>query len=37
MLQPFSYDPKEKNKHKFMVLTMVAPDEFESQDALVGF
>ncbi|ELU18444.1 hypothetical protein CAPTEDRAFT_168430 [Capitella teleta] len=34
MLQPFTYDPKEKNKHKFMVLTMVAPDEFESQDAL---
>lgn len=26
MLQPFSYDPNEKNKHKFMVQTMFAPD-----------
>jgi hypothetical protein len=26
MLQPFTYDPNEKNKHKFMVQTMFAPD-----------
>lgn len=26
MLQPFDYDPSEKNKHKFMVQTMCAPE-----------
>ncbi|KAB7496871.1 UNVERIFIED_CONTAM: hypothetical protein RMT77_002727 [Armadillidium vulgare] len=26
MLQPFEYDPNEKNKHKFMVQTIFAPD-----------
>lgn len=26
MLQPFEYDPTEKNKHKFMVQTLYAPD-----------
>jgi hypothetical protein len=26
MLQPFQYDPEEKNKHKFMVQSLVAPD-----------
>ncbi|RUS88530.1 hypothetical protein EGW08_003706 [Elysia chlorotica] len=26
MLQPFEYDPNEKNKHKFMVQSMFAPD-----------
>ena len=26
MLQPFNYDPAEKNKHKFMVQTMFLPD-----------
>ncbi|XP_067652363.1 vesicle-associated membrane protein/synaptobrevin-binding protein-like [Haliotis asinina] len=26
MLQPFEYDPTEKNRHKFMVQTMFAPD-----------
>ncbi|XP_059160783.1 vesicle-associated membrane protein/synaptobrevin-binding protein-like [Physella acuta] len=26
MLQPFDYDPTEKNKHKFMVQSMFAPD-----------
>lgn len=26
MLQPFDYDPQERNKHKFMVLSMFAPD-----------
>ncbi|KAK9499288.1 hypothetical protein O3M35_002345 [Rhynocoris fuscipes] len=25
-LQPFDYDPNEKNKHKFMVQTMIAPE-----------
>ncbi|XP_061527263.1 vesicle-associated membrane protein-associated protein B-like isoform X2 [Phycodurus eques] len=25
MLQPFDYDPNEKSKHKFMVLSMLAP------------
>lgn len=25
-LQPFEYDPNEKNKHKFMVQTMIAPE-----------
>lgn len=35
MLQPFDYDPNEKNKHKFMVQTLFAPDgSIESQDAL---
>lgn len=37
MLQPFEYDPSEKNKHKFMVQSMYAPDgKIESQDQLVG-
>lgn len=27
MLQPFEYDPTEKNKHKFMVQTMFAPGD----------
>ncbi|CAL1297108.1 unnamed protein product [Larinioides sclopetarius] len=26
MLQPFDYNPSEKNKHKFMVQTMIMPD-----------
>lgn len=35
MLQPFDYDPNERNKHKFMVQTMFAPDGIiESQEAL---
>lgn len=35
MLQPFDYDPSEKNKHKFMVQTMFAPDgPFESHESL---
>jgi len=35
MLQPFSYDPNEKNKHKFMVQSMYAPDHVvESQENL---
>ncbi|XP_013407432.1 vesicle-associated membrane protein/synaptobrevin-binding protein isoform X1 [Lingula anatina] len=35
MLQPFDYDPSEKNKHKFMVQTMFAPDgPIESQENL---
>ena len=35
MLQPFEYDPNERNKHKFMVQTMYAPEgPIESQEAL---
>ena len=37
MLQPFEYDPNEKNKHKFMVQTMYAPDgTIDNQDQLVS-
>lgn len=34
MLQPFEYDPSEKNKHKFMVQTMYAPDGAYDADTL---
>ncbi|XP_060556548.1 vesicle-associated membrane protein/synaptobrevin-binding protein-like isoform X1 [Ruditapes philippinarum] len=35
MLQPFDYDPNEKNKHKFMVQTMFAPDgKIDNQEQL---
>lgn len=34
MLQPFEYNPDEKNKHKFMVQTMIAPDGELNQDTL---
>ena len=35
MLHPFSYEPNEKNKHKFMVQSMYAPDHVvESQELL---
>jgi len=35
MLQPFEYDPNERNKHKFMVQTMFAPDgPIDSQESL---
>ncbi|XP_071446649.1 vesicle-associated membrane protein-associated protein B [Hetaerina americana] len=33
-LQPFEYDPNEKNKHKFMVQTMFAPDGDINMDSL---
>jgi len=33
-LQPFEYDPQEKNKHKFMVQSMFAPDGEINQDTL---
>lgn len=33
-LQPFDYDPAEKNKHKFMVQSMFAPDGEIDQDKL---
>lgn len=37
MLQPFDYDPNEKNKHKFMVQSMYAPDYVvDSQENLVS-
>jgi hypothetical protein len=35
-LQPFEYDPNEKNKHKFMVQSMFAPDGDINQDTLVS-
>jgi len=34
-LQPFDFDPNEKNKHKFMVQTMIAPDGEINMDSLV--
>lgn len=35
-LQPFIYDPNEKNKHKFMVQSLTVPDGTELQfDKLV--
>lgn len=34
MLQPFEYDPTEKNKHKFMVQTMFAPDGDVNQETV---
>ena len=36
MLQPFEYDPNEKNKHKFMVQSIVAPSEDFDQDNIVS-
>ena len=36
-LQPFEYNPQEKNKHKFMVQSMFAPDGEYNQDQLVSF
>lgn len=35
-LQPFEFDPNEKNKHKFMVQTLIAPDGDVNLDALVS-
>lgn len=34
MLQPFDYDPNEKNKHKFMVQTIFAPQAVSDMDLL---
>ena len=34
-LQPFEFDPTEKNRHKFMVQSMYAPDGEINQDTLV--
>ena len=34
-LHPFEYAPAEKNKHKFMVQSMFAPDGEINQDTLV--
>ncbi|KAL7307037.1 hypothetical protein TKK_0000780 [Trichogramma kaykai] len=31
-LQPYDFDPKEKNKHKFMVQTIVAPNDDPDED-----
>lgn len=33
-LQPFEYDPQEKNRHKFMVQSMFAPEGEINQDTL---
>jgi len=30
-LQPYDFDPSEKNKHKFMVQTVVAPDDDDDE------
>ena len=30
-LQPYDFDPSEKNKHKFMVQTVVAPDDNDDE------
>ena len=35
-LQPFEYDPQEKNRHKFMVQSMFAPEGDLNQDTLVN-
>ena len=36
MLQPFHYDPNEKNRHKFLVQTLIVPDGVaEVQESLV--
>ena len=35
-LQPFEYDPNDKNRHKFMVQSMFAPDGEINQDTLVS-
>ncbi|OQR66140.1 vesicle-associated membrane protein/synaptobrevin-binding protein-like, partial [Tropilaelaps mercedesae] len=34
MLQPFEYDPSERNKHKFMVQSMIAPDAPINHDVI---
>lgn len=33
-LQPFEFDPNEKNKHKFMVQTLIAPEEEFNLDSV---
>ena len=35
MLQPFDYNPEEKNNHKFMVQSLFAPNGPIEQDQLV--
>lgn len=30
-LQPYDFDPAEKNKHKFMVQTVIAPDDDDDE------
>ncbi|XP_033625669.1 vesicle-associated membrane protein-associated protein B-like [Asterias rubens] len=34
MLQPFEYDPNEKNKHKFMVQSLIAPPGEVDQESI---
>ena len=35
-LQPFDFDPNEKNRHKFMVQSMFAPEGDINQETLVS-
>lgn len=35
-LQPFDFDPNEKNRHKFMVQSVVAPDGDFNAEQLVS-
>ncbi|XP_061887899.1 vesicle-associated membrane protein-associated protein B-like [Entelurus aequoreus] len=34
MLQPFDYDPNEKSKHKFMVMSMLAPHDMTDMEGV---
>jgi hypothetical protein len=38
MLQPFHYDPNEKNRHKFLVQSLTVPDNAgDNLETLVSF
>ncbi|KAK7884330.1 hypothetical protein WMY93_027453 [Mugilogobius chulae] len=34
MLQPFEYDPNDKSRHKFMVMSMLAPDNMTDMETV---
>ncbi|XP_072304903.1 vesicle-associated membrane protein-associated protein B-like isoform X3 [Eucyclogobius newberryi] len=34
MLQPFEYDPNDRSRHKFMVMSMLAPDNMTDMEAV---
>lgn len=34
MLQPFEYDPNDRSRHKFMVQSIIAPDDMDDVDAV---
>ena len=36
MLQPFEYDPNDRNRHKFMVQSIMAPEGMDDVDAVVS-